>query len=76
MDTIMGERKAVFDISLRGYRIRAFYRGEKDQNADIQIDKGEEPFKSFEYPAYRIWNLAAHFDDIVNNLNEQESANA
>jgi hypothetical protein len=69
------ERKPVYDISHRDWNVKAFYRGEKDQNADIVITRSGQPFREYEYPAYRIWNIAAHFSDMVENF-EAEEANA
>ena len=34
----------------------------------IEITKDDEIIKEFLFPAYKIWNIAAHADDIVNDL--------
>jgi len=60
------KRKLVFDITDRGYRIRAWYQEEKNPEAIVQIDKDGETLRLFTFPAYKIWNLSAHFSDIVN----------
>ena len=58
------KRKLVFDKKDRGFRIRAWYQDEK-QDALVQIDKDGKLRRKFKFPAYKIFNLAAHFSDIV-----------
>lgn len=50
----------------RGYTIRASYL-EKPHNSDalIEIMKDNKPIRNFLFPAYKIYNLQAHFRDIV-----------
>ena len=49
----------------RGYTIRAFYLKENIQDCLIEIFKEEQLVREFLFPAYKIWNLQAHFKDIV-----------
>lgn len=50
----------------RGYTIRASYLHEPNAgDALIEIMKDGEVKRNFLFPAYKIWNLAAHFSDIV-----------
>lgn len=50
----------------RGYTIRASYLKEPNKaDALIEIFKDGNPVREFLFPAYKIWNLAAHFRDIV-----------
>lgn len=50
----------------RGYTCRASYLEKpNDGNALIEILKDGEPLRKFLFPAYKIWNIAAHFSDIV-----------
>jgi hypothetical protein len=50
----------------RGYAVRAQYlKKPNDGDALIEIFKDGAVIRSFKYPAYRIWNIAAHFSDIV-----------
>lgn len=52
----------------RGYAVSASYlRAPHDQNALINIFKDGSIHRSFEYPAYRIYNIAAHFSEMVDN---------
>lgn len=53
----------------RGYTIRASYLKEPHRgDALIEIFKDGNPLRTFTFPAYKIWNLAAHFKDIVDCL--------
>lgn len=50
----------------RGYTIKASYLEKpNDGDALIEIFKDAQPLRCFTFPAYKIWNLAAHFHDIV-----------
>ena len=62
----MSEMKMAFDIENRGYHIRAYW--DESSAAKVTIHKGDELFKEFGYPAYKIFNLAAHFSDIVDGI--------
>lgn len=58
----------------RGYAVRASYLkrdGVDLHDARIEIFKGDEVVRTFNYPAYRIYNIVAHFSDIVDELEEQ-----
>jgi hypothetical protein len=52
----------------RGFTVRAFYL-ESPHNGDalIEIYRDGTPYRRFLYPAYKIWNIAAHFTDIVDS---------
>lgn len=59
----------------RGYAVRACYLKEpNDGDALIEIFKDGEVLRSFRYPAYRIWNIAAHFSDIVDGEIEKNDS--
>jgi hypothetical protein len=49
----------------KGFSIKATYLEAPKGDAFIEIFRGGEAHRSFLYPAYKIWNLAAHFEDIV-----------
>jgi len=67
----------VYDLEYKGFRVRAFLGLENDQDADIEITRHGEPYgqvyRSFKYPAYRIWNIAAHFNEIIDDVLRQEN---
>jgi hypothetical protein len=49
----------------RGFTMQAWYLKEPAGDALIEIKRDGEPYRRFLYPAYKIYNLAAHFGDIV-----------
>lgn len=49
----------------RGYTIRVSYLVQPSGDALIEIFKDSTPLRAFLFPAYKVWNLAAHFKDIV-----------
>jgi len=65
---------------LDGYNIEAWYlKQPNDGNALIHIFKDGKILRSFLFPAYKIYNLQAHFEDIVegekhNTLDGYEAA--
>ena len=65
--------KLVFEREDRGYTVRAWYRDAPSGDARVEITRGEEKVKTFDYPAYRVWNIAAHFADIVDDLLDAHS---
>lgn len=56
----------------KGFNIKAYYGDGKD--ARIEIIKDGEIYKEFLYPAYKIFNLSAHFRDIVDGELEKSDA--
>lgn len=49
-----------------GYTVRASYLKEPNAgDALIEISKDGNVVRRFTFPAYKIWNIAAHFRDIV-----------
>lgn len=50
----------------RGYTVRASYlKAPNGGDALIEIFLEGKPVRSFAFPAYKLWNIAAHFSDIV-----------
>ena len=65
MSYIVGKIAFESEVPYRGFTIRASYLHES-RNALIEIFRDKEPYGSFLYPAYRIWNLAGiHFEEFV-----------
>jgi hypothetical protein len=64
----LSERKLAYEKEDRGYVVRAWYGASPGDPASIEIRKGDEVVREFQYAAYRIWNIAAHFDEIVDDL--------
>jgi hypothetical protein len=58
----------------RGYTCRASYLKDPDDDALVEIFKDGAPVRSFLFPAYKVWNIAAHFSDIVDGEIENSAA--
>ena len=68
MDRKKTGEKAAFEIEDRGFKVQAWYledSAESKGDALIEIERDGKPLRSFLFPAYKIWNIAAHFRDIV-----------
>ena len=59
----------------RGYTVKASYL-KKPNNGDalIQVSKDGSVIREFLFPAYKIWNIAAHFSDIVDGEIEKSAS--
>ena len=67
------ERLAFTTPEYRGFVLSAYYND--TANAHIEIVRDGKPWRTYQYPAYRIWNLSAHFTDMVDStLNEEDAA--
>jgi hypothetical protein len=52
----------------RGYTVKASYlKPPHNLDALIQVFRDGQEVRSFLFPAYKIWNIAAHFSDIVDS---------
>ena len=52
----------------RGFTVRATYlKGDYAQNALIEVLREGNLVREFMFPAYKIWNIAAHFSEIVDS---------
>jgi len=59
----------------RGYTVRASYLKEPDaRDALVEIFKDGKPLRQFRFPAYKVWNIAAHFRDIVDGEIEKSAS--
>jgi hypothetical protein len=61
--------KKVFESNSpdRGFTVKAHYLKEPKGDALVEILRDGEPYRRFLYPAYKVWNIAAHFNDIVDS---------
>jgi len=61
-------KKPEFDINDRDFNAKAWYlkdvEGSKG-DAIIEIRYKDKLIREFLFPGYKIWNIAAHFHDIV-----------
>jgi len=50
----------------RGFTVKVSYLKEPNNgDALVEIFRDAKPLRAFTFPAYKIWNIAAHFHDIV-----------
>ena len=59
-------KKVAFDIEQNEWRCTAYWGDDPD--AVIVIRRNKKIFKKFHYPSYKIFNIAAHFGDIVEDF--------
>ncbi len=59
--------KEAFDFDERGYRFQAWYLKEPKADALVKITKDEITIRSFLFPAYKVFNIAAHASDIIDS---------
>lgn len=67
----MEKGKVAFEIEKKGYTFKATYLMFPKNDALIEIFKGNNLIKEFLFPAYKIWNIAAHIYDIIDGLEEE-----
>jgi hypothetical protein len=62
----MEKEKLVFTKEYKGYSCNAWYL-EKPNHAHalIEISKNDKVIRSFTFPVYKVYNIYAHFEDIV-----------
>ena len=67
--------EVAFDNESHGYRFVATYLktadGKQSGDALIEVFRGEKAVRSFMFPAYKTWNIAAHAQDIAAGLDEE-----
>lgn len=62
----MKEDRLIYHIKERGYSVKAWYLKQPNNgDALVKIFKGKALLRDFLFPAYKIYNIAAHFSDIV-----------
>jgi hypothetical protein len=60
--------KPEFDINDRDFNVKAWYLKNTEESkgdALIEVKYKDKLIQQFVFPAYKIWNIAAHFSDIV-----------
>jgi len=67
MKNIIKDKEAFKDVT-DGYEFIATYLTDPKADALVEIKKDGELVKEFLFPAYKIWNIAAHAQDIVDGL--------
>lgn len=68
-------RQLAFEVTWLEFKMRAYYDDVIGQDAIVHVTRNGVPFNTYKYPAYRIWNLAAHFTDAVErHLRDEKEA--
>lgn len=62
---VVVEKLAFESHEINGHKISAWYLTEPSGDCLVKITKGENIIREFLYPAYKVWNLAAHADEII-----------
>jgi hypothetical protein len=62
--------KIAFTKTVRGFVFTATYLVEPKGDALIEISKDGTMLRSVLWPAYKIWNIAAHAWDIADDLED------
>ena len=60
--------KPQFDINDRGFNVKVWYLVDTEKSkgdALIEVNYNDNIIRRFIFPAYKIYNIAAHFGDIV-----------
>lgn len=65
--------KIAFAIDGGGYHFKASYLTEPANDALIEISKNGKLVREFLFPAYKIWNIAAHAHDIAEGLDRESN---
>lgn len=62
------EKKLAFETPKdRGFSLKAWYIEDKSGDAEIELFYSDKRIRNFKYPAYKIYNLSAHFREIVDS---------
>jgi len=62
------KEKPIFDINDRGFNVKTWFLvdvAESKGDALVEVRKNGKLLRQFIFPAYKIWNIGAHFRDIV-----------
>ena len=62
------KEEPIFDITDRDFNVKAWYLKDSEEHkgdALVEIKYNEHLIRSFIVPSYKIFNIAAHFSDIV-----------
>lgn len=57
--------KIAFEKETGGLTFRAWYLAEPKGDCLVEITKGDALVRRFLWPAYKIWNIAAHASEIA-----------
>lgn len=62
----MKKDKLIFQTkSGRGFVFKAWNLSDSKADALIEVEQNGKLVRSFAFPLYKVWNIAAHSDDII-----------
>jgi hypothetical protein len=65
---LLETEQPLFDLDDRGFNVKAWYLKDSEESkgdALVEIRRDGELLRQFLFPAYKIYNISAHFGDIV-----------
>jgi len=68
------KEKVAFEGEKRGYYFKATYLIEPKGDSLIEISKAGKLIREFLFPSYKIWNISAHVDDIIDGLEKDNDS--
>jgi hypothetical protein len=73
-DKGMSKGKLIYETKPdRGFVFAAYELLESDRDALIEVRRDNKIVRSFTFPSYKIWNIPAHADDIINSELEKNT---
>lgn len=64
-EKIVIDKLAFESPEIKGHKISAWYLHEPKADCLVKVSKGELIIREFLYPGYKVWNLAAHAEEII-----------
>ena len=71
------KQKKVFNIESRGFQAQCWYLSDTEESkgdAYIEVKRSGNMLRAFIYPAYKVFNIAAHFEDIIDGELSKDKA--
>ena len=70
----MEKGKLIFETkSDRGFVFKAWELPESKGDAKIEVERDGKLIREFTFPAYKVWNIPAHADDIIKSELEKDT---
>jgi len=69
LDNVIRDTVA-FETEARGLKFVATYLTAPKDKALIEISRDGQMVKSLLWPAYKVWNIAAHADDVAADIED------
>jgi len=62
----MNKGKLIFQTKPdRGFIFKAWELPDSNGDALVEVERDKKVIRSFSFPAYKVWNIPAHSDDII-----------